>query len=230
MTVVGGTLSVPSGKTGLTIKAANVTVNGMTLAGANTAYAAIWATSASNVTVTKVHINGFVYAGVMTISVVGGSITNSSITNIGINYVSSMNAYGIALSDSGGVPSSGITVSGNTDRRRPDLARHRHPRWSPPDDRQQRHPSHQSGDLHHRFRKRCGAGRHHQREHHGHADASPGRAQQLPVQRSRPDRDRGRRPASAAPATCSTAGRVATISTRTAVRTTFTGSVIRNPS
>ncbi len=114
MTVVGGTLSVPSGKTGVTIKAANVTINGLTLAGSNTAYAAIWATSASNLTVTKVHINGFVYAGVMTISVVGGSITNSSITNIGINYVSSMNAYGIALSDGGGVPSSGITVSGNT--------------------------------------------------------------------------------------------------------------------
>ncbi len=116
MTVVGGTLSVPSGKTGLTIKAADVTVNGLTVNGNGTAFGGIWGVNAASLTVTKVHVTGFVYAGIMFISVSNGSITNSVIKNIGVTgwEANNMNAYGIALTDQGGVPTSDTTVARNT--------------------------------------------------------------------------------------------------------------------
>ena len=116
MTVVGGTLSVPSGKTGLTIKAANVTVKSLTVNGGGTAFGGIWGVNAAGLSVDGVHVTGFVYAGIMFISVSGGSITNSVIKNIGVTgwEANNMNAYGIALTDQGGVPTSDTTVARNT--------------------------------------------------------------------------------------------------------------------
>lgn len=116
MTLVGGTLSVPAGKTGLTVKAADVTVNGLTVNGNGTAFGGIWGVSAARFSVTKVHVTGFVYAGIMFISVSNGAITDSVIKNIGVTgwEANGMNAYGIALTDQGGTPTSDTTVARNT--------------------------------------------------------------------------------------------------------------------
>ena len=113
--VTGGTLTVPSGATGVTIRSAGVTIEGMKILGNGTAYAGIWASGSQDVVVRRVTVSSFVYAGVMFISVSGGSIVGSTIRNIGVTgwQANNMNAYGIALTDTGGAPTSDVLVDGN---------------------------------------------------------------------------------------------------------------------
>lgn len=70
----------------------------------------------TNLNVSGNTIKNIVYAGILIVSGAGGAVNGNSVTNIGVvGYeANGMNAYGIALTDQGGVPSSGITVSGNT--------------------------------------------------------------------------------------------------------------------
>ena len=70
----------------------------------------------TNLNVSGNTIKNIVYAGILIVSGAGGTVNGNSVTNIGVvGYeANGMNAYGIALTDQGGVPSSGITVSGNT--------------------------------------------------------------------------------------------------------------------
>ncbi len=114
MRISGGTLNVRSGDTGLSIRGSGVTIDGMKLVGNGTAYGGIWATDVHDVAIKRVTVTGFVYAGIMFISVSGGSITGSTIKNIGVTgWDASMNAYGIALTDTGGAPTSDVLVDGN---------------------------------------------------------------------------------------------------------------------
>ena len=94
LTIVGGTVSVPSGQKGLVITASNVEINGMSITGPqhtvlNTGEFGIHAYGASSgspITGLNVHhctITNFAYAGVWTKYATAPSVDHNTITHIG---------------------------------------------------------------------------------------------------------------------------------------------------
>ena len=77
---------------------------------------ALWLRHVSSVSVTSNTIHDTVYAGIMILSGLGGTIAHNTVQRIGVvgSGTNSGNAYGIALSDTEAPVTSGITVSGNS--------------------------------------------------------------------------------------------------------------------
>lgn len=77
---------------------------------------AVWLRHVSSVTVTSNTIHDTVYAGIMILSGLGGTISHNTVQRIGVvgSGANSGNAYGIALSDTEAPATSGISVDRNT--------------------------------------------------------------------------------------------------------------------
>jgi nitrous oxidase accessory protein NosD len=76
----------------------------------------IYAKNVADLVVSGNTIHDIVYAGVLVISGKGGSVSSNLIERIGVHGASANenNAYGVALTDQGGTPTSDFVVSGNT--------------------------------------------------------------------------------------------------------------------
>ncbi len=76
----------------------------------------IYAKYVADLSISGNTIHDVVYAGVLVISGHGGTISHNLIERIGVHGASanSNNAYGVALTDQGGAPSSDFSVTGNT--------------------------------------------------------------------------------------------------------------------
>lgn len=76
----------------------------------------IYAKNVADLVVSGNTIHDIVYAGVLVISGHGGSVSGNLIERIGVHGASANenNAYGVALTDQGGSPTSDFVVSGNT--------------------------------------------------------------------------------------------------------------------
>ena len=90
-----------------------LTIRNCTFSGAF--FGSIWAEFVNLIDIEGCTIDGASYSGVMLISCVGGKVVTNTIRKIGPQVMndSSTNAYGIALTDTGGPATSGVLVDGN---------------------------------------------------------------------------------------------------------------------
>jgi outer membrane biosynthesis protein TonB len=115
MTVLGATVTVGSGQTAVWVTASNVTLDGLHISGGGVAQYGIAAHSVSGLTIRNSTITDIAYAGIMTLSVSGGTINSNMVQRIGMRLADGDNAYGIAISAyAGEPPSSNVLVTGNT--------------------------------------------------------------------------------------------------------------------
>lgn len=151
LTLIGATINVPSGQTGLTVSASNVTLDGLTVSGAQShsyvgnedgvfvgssishltiensdigqfGNGGLWLGSVTSLTISNNHIHDAFYAGIMVLSGNGGTISNNLVERVGVGWTTGgsggdlgpNNAYGIALSQTGGPVTTNFSVSGNT--------------------------------------------------------------------------------------------------------------------
>lgn len=148
MTLTGGTVTHPSGTKGIIIGADGVTLDTVTVTGpqyavrngneygiysdgyddititdcvvSNEGFACVWIVGCtSGLNILGGHYYNAVYAGIMILECVGGSVHADLIERIGIfdSVSSGYNSYGVALSNLGGTQSNGITVGGQSGRR-----------------------------------------------------------------------------------------------------------------
>jgi hypothetical protein len=76
----------------------------------------MWLTHVTSPQVNDNAVHDAVYTGIMIISGSGGLVDGNTVSNVGVvGYeANDMNSYGIALSDTGGPPTSGVVVTHNT--------------------------------------------------------------------------------------------------------------------
>ena len=112
VTIKGGAVTVTSGNA-VSVESLGVTLDGFAASGSKTAYSAVWATHADELHVLNCKIADFVYAGVMVLESVGGSVSRNLIQRIGVGGANNANAYGIAFSDEGGPATSDFLCDAN---------------------------------------------------------------------------------------------------------------------
>lgn len=89
---------------------ANLTIRRCTFSGF---YITIWAAYVDHLVIEDCTIEDPSYAGIITISCVGGNVSRNTIRRVGMGMPPATNAYGIAFTDSGGPSTTDILCDGN---------------------------------------------------------------------------------------------------------------------
>lgn len=114
ITLIAGHIDVASGN-GITVLSRDVALVKTALSGNQTGQSCgIWAMKADGLMLDRIMVADWVYAGIMVLETVSGTVKGSLVTRIGMNAKGAANAYGIAISNLGGVQSSDIAIVDNT--------------------------------------------------------------------------------------------------------------------